>query len=234
MTSAELDMIAPLDTPLPPVPAGEVLTPSQWITFLAIADTIVPAIAGPSTQSINDLVVQLPDYNNAIQKIQQAVPADATSDAVQKYMRDKASSTPGFKDLIHRTFGDYMRADALKGIRVVLSALDTRVGCYLLTGYSTSFCLQPVNIRQQILQGWSRSYFPQLRQMAKSFAAISIATWVKQNSAINPVLGFPRAPVHGKPGKGFVYNFLEIPPGEDQEVVETDVVIIGSGCGGGV
>lgn len=124
MTSAELDMIAPLDAPLPPVPAGEVLTPSQWITFLAIADTIVPAIAGPSTQSIDDLIVQLPDYNNAIQKIQQAVPADATSDAVQKYMRDKASSTPGFKDLIHRTFGDYMRDDALKGIRVVMSALE--------------------------------------------------------------------------------------------------------------
>ena len=103
-----------------------------------------------------------------------------------------------------------------------------------MTGYSTSFCLQPVNIRQQILLGWSRSYFPQLRQLVKSLAAVTIATWVKQSSAINPVLGFPRAPVHGKPGKGFDYSFLEIPPGEDQEVVETDVVIVGSGCGGGV
>lgn len=111
---------------------------------------------------------------------------------------------------------------------------STRAGCYLLTGYSTSFCLQPVNIRQQILLGWSRSYFPQLRQLVKSLAAVTIATWVKQSSAINPVLGFPRAPVHGKPGKGFDYSFLEIPPGEDQEVVETDVVIVGSGCGGGV
>ncbi|KAL9626031.1 MAG: hypothetical protein Q9204_007637 [Flavoplaca sp. TL-2023a] len=234
MTVPELDTIAPLDTPLPPVPPAEVLTPSQWITFLAIADTIIPSIADSSTQSIDDLAVDVPEYNNAIQKIQQIIPPGAPSDAVQNYMKAKASSTPGFKDLIHRTFGDYMRDDALKGIRVILSALDTRAGCFLLTGYSTSFCLQPVNVRQQILQGWSQAYFPQLRQMVKSFAALTIATWVKQSNAINPVLGFPRAPVHGKPGKGFDYSFLEIPPGQDQEVVETDVIIVGSGCGGGV
>ena len=111
---------------------------------------------------------------------------------------------------------------------------STRAGCYLLTGYSTSFHLQPVNTRQRTLQNWSQSYLPQLRQMAKSFAAICIATWVKQSTTINPVLGFPRTPVHGRPGKGYDYNFLELPLGEDQEVVETDVVIIGSGCGGGV
>lgn len=117
-------MIAPLDAPLPPVQAGEVLTPAQWITFLAIADTVVPAISRPSTQSIDDLVVPLPEYDDAVQKIQQAIPTDAASDALHKYMRAKASSTPGFKDLMHRTFRDYMRDDALRAIRVVLSALE--------------------------------------------------------------------------------------------------------------
>ncbi|KAL8668490.1 MAG: hypothetical protein Q9168_006883 [Polycauliona sp. 1 TL-2023] len=234
MAIAGLDMIAPLDVPLPPVPEGDVLTPSQWITFLAIADAIIPAVAPASSSSIDDLAVQLPDYDNAIDNIQRVVPPDAASDAVQNYLKEKASSTPGFKDLMHRTFGHYTREDALRGIRVILSLLDTRAGCYILTGYTASFCLQSVNVRQQILQAWSRSYFPQLRQLTKSFAAITIVTWVKQSSAINPVLGFPRAPVHGKPGKGFDYDFLEIPPGEDQEVVETDVVIVGSGCGGGV
>ena len=117
-------MIAPLDTPLPPVPPGEVLTPSQWITFLAIADTIVPSIADSSTQPLDDLVLEMDEYNNAIRKIQKTLPAGAPSDAVQKYMKDKPSSTPGFKDLMHRTFGHYMRDDALKGIRVILSALE--------------------------------------------------------------------------------------------------------------
>ena len=37
-----------------------------------------------------------------------------------------------------------------------------------------------------------------------------------------------------RPGKDFEYNFLQLPPGDAPEVLETDVVIIGSGCGGGV
>ena len=41
-------------------------------------------------------------------------------------------------------------------------------------------------------------------------------------------------PVHGKPGKGFDYDFIQFPPGIDPEVIDTDVVIVGSGCGGAV
>jgi choline dehydrogenase-like flavoprotein len=49
-----------------------------------------------------------------------------------------------------------------------------------------------------------------------------------------PVLGFPRIPVHGKPADGFEFEFLQFPPGDQPETLETDVVIIGSGCGGAV
>ncbi len=40
--------------------------------------------------------------------------------------------------------------------------------------------------------------------------------------------------MHGKPGKGFDYSFIQFPPGAEPEILETDVVIVGSGCGGGV
>ena len=61
-----------------------------------------------------------------------------------------------------------------------------------------------------------------------------VSIWVKTSPTIGPILGFPRAPVHGEPGKGYDYRFIQFPPGGDPEVLETDVVIIGSGCGGGV
>lgn len=61
-----------------------------------------------------------------------------------------------------------------------------------------------------------------------------ISVWVKTSPTIGPVLGFPRIPVHGKPGKGFDYGFIQFPPGPEPEILETDVVIVGSGCGGGV
>ena len=60
------------------------------------------------------------------------------------------------------------------------------------------------------------------------------SAWTKKSAALFPVLGFPRSPVHGKPGKGFDYSFVQFPPGLEPAVVETDVVIVGSGCGGGV
>ncbi len=60
------------------------------------------------------------------------------------------------------------------------------------------------------------------------------STWTKKSAALFPVLGFPRAPVHGKPGKGFDYSFIQFPPGREPAVIETDVIIVGSGCGSGV
>jgi choline dehydrogenase-like flavoprotein len=36
------------------------------------------------------------------------------------------------------------------------------------------------------------------------------------------------------PGKGFDYEFLQFPSGDAPETIETDVVIVGSGCGAGV
>lgn len=69
--------------------------------------------------------------------------------------------------------------------------------------------------------------------MAAGFAGLMIVTWTRQSPTIGRVLGFPRAPVHGKPGKGFEYSFIQFPPGSAPEVLETDVVIVGSGCGAG-
>jgi choline dehydrogenase-like flavoprotein len=104
----------------------------------------------------------------------------------------------------------------------------------LLTGSTTSFHLQPVHIRQQILENWSQSYLPPLRVAHKSLSFIFKVFWTKLSPTLGQVLSFPRAPVHGKPGKGFDYSFLHFPPGNDPQVLETDVVVVGSGCGAGV
>ncbi len=64
--------------------------------------------------------------------------------------------------------------------------------------------------------------------------SLLVSAWARTSPTIGPIIGFPRVPVHGKPGKGFDYTFLQLPPGAEPEVLETDVVIIGSGCGGAV
>lgn len=70
--------------------------------------------------------------------------------------------------------------------------------------------------------------------MYKSWTTLFKSLWLKTSPTIGPVLGFPRVPVHGKPGKGFKYDFLQFPPGSGAEIIETDVIVVGSGCGGAV
>ena len=89
-------------------------------------------------------------------------------------------------------------------------------------------------MRHDILKSWARSYLPPLRQSAKSLQQLINSIWTKTSPTVGPVLGFPRAPVHGKPGKGFDYSFLQFPPSPEPETLETDVLIVGSGCGGGL
>ena len=115
-----------------------------------------------------------------------------------------------------------------------MTVSSTRAGCLLATGYTTSFHLQPIKVREQILQGWATSYLPPLKQIALGLPSLLISTWARTSPTLGPIIGFPRAPVHGKPGKGFDYEFLQLPPGAEPETLETDVVIIGSGCGGAV
>ena len=103
-----------------------------------------------------------------------------------------------------------------------------------MTGYATPFHLQPLNVRQQILQSWSTSYLPPLRLSFKLFGTLARSVWVKTSPTYSKLIGIPRIPTHGTQGKGFDYQFIRFPQGETEEVIETEVLIVGSGCGAGV
>ena len=123
MTSTQLNLIAPLDTPLPPPPDGQVLTESQWTTLMAIADTVIPSIQVSSTLSNRSLYIAPAKYASTHETITQRLPAQTDPDLTQRFLEENASSLPGFKEVLQRILGDYTREDARKGIRVILSAL---------------------------------------------------------------------------------------------------------------
>lgn len=58
--------------------------------------------------------------------------------------------------------------------------------------------------------------------------------WLKTSPTFHRVTGFPKVPDNYKPGPHYEYEFLQVPAGAEPEVIETDVVIVGSGPGGGV
>lgn len=92
---------------------------------MAIADTTIPSIEVSSSPSTTDkLSVQASVYTTAIDKVKSVLPADTHPDLAQNFLKENASSVKGFKELLHRTLGDYINQDARKGLSVVLSALE--------------------------------------------------------------------------------------------------------------
>lgn len=111
---------------------------------------------------------------------------------------------------------------------------STRAGSLILTGSTTPIHQQPVAFREKVFRGWDTSRLPPLRAIYRGLTATVKKSWVMSSPTMNQVLGFPRVPVHGKPTEGFPYEFLQFPAGDEPEIIETDVVIVGSGCGGAV
>ena len=91
-----------------------------------------------------------------------------------------------------------------------------------------------MEVRERIFRGWETSRLSPIRAVYRGLSAIFKKTWASVSPTLCPVVGFPRVPIHGKPTEGFPYEFLQFPPGDQPETIEADVVVVGSGCGGGV
>lgn len=236
-TTLHTEPVSPKATPLPPLPSEDPLTPAQWKTLLAITDAVIPAIKPASTaKEGRDISTADNDYSTAVSKLRQLAPGtDPDAEvAAKEYLEEYASRDSAFRAELQRVFALYMPHSQRQELCMVLNVLNTRAGSLALTGYLTPFSEQPVHIRESIIQRWAAARLGPLRQLRRSLTILSKQAWIKTSPSLRRVLGAPRVPVGMKPGKGHDYEFIQIPPGDKPEVIETDVVIVGSGCGGGV
>ncbi|TVY68951.1 Long-chain-alcohol oxidase, partial [Lachnellula suecica] len=228
--------LAPLVNPLPDGPIDGPFTAAQLTTLLSIMDTVIPSIRRETTTSNSAAHLEIGDaeYNNAAGHLKKTVVNAPDSVSLDEYMDEKASDSPQFQALLKRTLAFYTPEDQRKGLAFILSALDTRVGSLMLTGYALPIYKQPIHIRQAIFQGWRQSYIPALNLIHKSMSQIARMCWLKTSPNFQKLSGFPQVPDHYEAGPHYEYHFIQLPAGSAPEILETDVVVVGSGCGGAV
>jgi hypothetical protein len=128
MSAAQQPSSEILASPLPPPPEGDPFTPDQWMTFLAIADTVIASVK-PSNEfsTIAERRIPEDEYAAAVNGYKAAV-TDSVSDMVlEKYFGEKLSDVEAFKPYVKRVMMAYVRPDARKGMSFVLSCLKYEV-----------------------------------------------------------------------------------------------------------
>jgi hypothetical protein len=124
MSASALEINAPLISQLSPPPGGEFLTDSQWKTLMAIADTVIPSIGVSSHPSPHGLAIDSTEYATAVENLEALIPEVGDRNLAQRYLEERPSVLPGFTEFLHRLLGQYMREDARRGLRMLLSALE--------------------------------------------------------------------------------------------------------------
>ncbi|KAI9753522.1 MAG: bud neck involved protein [Chaenotheca gracillima] len=235
MSTTELGRLAPLATPLPTPPVHEVLTPAQWTTLMAIASTVVPEVLrSTSVTAISQLGLPDAEYDATVDEIRAIATAPPDVEVVQRFLAEGVASYETFRRELRRYLTLHVREDARNGMGLILSTLNTRAGSLILTGSTVPFHEQTISVRTDIMRRWSLSYLPPLRAVCRILTQLSKSLYAKTSTTLGPLLDFPRAPVHGTPGQGYDFQFVQFGQGSGPETIECDVVIVGSGCGAGV
>lgn len=235
MPTVDVSSYAPQEVLLPPGPSAKYFSELQWKTLFALADAIIPSIHTTATSnSSSGRIISGAEYKSAVTSLTRLISGPDADAIANKYLQENVSSNPILRSIVERIFGHYVHNKGRNGFGLIMNALNTRAGSLILTGSSTPIQDQPVEFRERVLKGWETSRLSPLRAVYRGLTAIVKKSWVMTSPSLGLVLGFPRIPVHGKPAAGFEFEFLHLPPGETPEIVETDVLIVGSGCGGSV
>lgn len=132
-----------------------------------------------------------------------------------------------------------LAADKRQEVSMILSVLSTRAGTFVLTGgYTERFQDLSRQDREKIILNWKNSYLPPLRLLYKLFFSSSChPVYGALDSPLAKGMGYPGAdPVRAAADYKPVHTRERLPmmtPQDLKDGLKFDVIVVGSGAGGG-
>ncbi|KAG0362566.1 hypothetical protein BG005_005144 [Podila minutissima] len=201
-----------------PIPKPS-FTDEQIKVIIAIIDTYIPELTG---KELDDFVREHSNGTNNEDLIAFAK-AGVVNQKVADIVIEKLLSLPPEK---------------VEELGMVFKVLSSKVGTLALGGTYAEFASLSREQRTKIVTAWHHSMITKIRIFARAMLSIStIAFYTQPNETVHKAIGYPGSDpeMHSDrfSAKAFPqYVFIEVPP-QGLELTY-DVVIVGSGAGGGV
>lgn len=120
-----MDLKAPLRPELPDLPSDDFWTQTQWAVFMAIMDSVIPAIVSKSrlTDKLGQRGIPDLEYAALMRTSQDTVLETRDAAVLRAFLEDKPSKNPAFHGLLLRTLFR-LPVKQRAGLGVILSALS--------------------------------------------------------------------------------------------------------------